>query len=484
MVRTTTSRYGTGLYLTLTILSCSFSSPLRGQVLTGIRSEDQRNGFDIYGASASFGYSSYPGSFNITGIIPNIQGGYTASANTSLSYVAGGPRLRFGAQYTPSYAGAFYGSNLNSFNQSLSLELASKLSAKWAFSLAGYADDATIDQFVFKQNGFSEFVTAQGTPDQFAKSIVDGSSAGLVGIPQTLIYGSKVLILGANASANYRPTTRLGFAVTSGFNEMAAGRSNQPQASLLIARTTFEHASVGFTYSLSERDEFGAKVEAANTSSRVSDFRAYSYLVSYGRRLTEHLFANAQGGISNFSYVGGKAGHTYIGTGILGFKNNRGQTWAVTAGRKAGDLYGLTSSSSTSAYGSWHYRKPGAKFGFQAFGGTERLSGGALGGLTVAQAGGSVSRSLARLTSTSVAYAFMGASKTKFLNYSGGSTHAVRLSVYWVPRQLEQGPRVREELQTAFQSFDLNPKDSTFSFQPREMKSMSWRPWALAPELQ
>ncbi len=484
MVKTNTLRYSVSLFRTLMLISCCIRSPLNGQVLTGIQDEGRRNGFDIYGASASFGYSSYPGSFNITGIVPNIQGGYTASANATFSYVAGGPRLRFGAQYTPSYSGAFYNSNLNSFNQNLAFEIASRLSAKWAFSLTGNADDSTIDQFVFKQNGFSEFVTAQGTPDQFAKGIIDGSSASLVGIPQTLIYGSKLLVFGANAGASYRPTTRLGFVVTSGFNEMAASHSNQQQRSFLIGRTTFEHASVGFTYSLSERDEIGAKAEATRTRSQISDFHAYSYLGSYGRRLTEHFYANAQAGISNFSYVGGGIGHTYIGTGILGFKNNHGQTWAITANRKSGDLYGLTSSASNSAFGSWHYRRAGGKFGYQAFGGAERLSGGSLGGLTVAQAGGGVSRSIRRLTATSISYAFLGASKTKLLNYVGGSTHAVRLSVYWVPRQLEPGPKVKEELQTAFQSLDQNPKDSAFSFQPPEMKSMSWKPWGLAPELQ
>ena len=484
MFRATIIRKSAHQILNLALLFCASGLASKGQVVTGIEGEGRRNGFDIYGASGSVGYSSYPGSFNVTGIVPNIQGGYTASANASLSYATGGPRLRFGTQYTPSYAGAFYGSNLNSFNQSLAVELASRLNVKWAFSLSGNAEETTLNQFVFKQNGFTGFVTAQGTPDQFARGIIDGSSAGLVGIPQTLVYGSRVLNFGANASASYKPTTRLGFVTTLGFNESVARRSSQTEAAFLIPRTTFEFASVAPTYSLSERDELGGKVEVTATKSRVSDFRAYSYVGSYGRRLTEHLFANAQLGLSNFSYVGRDGGHTYIGTGILGYRNNRGQTWAVTASRKSGDLYGLTSSSSNSIFGAWFYRKRGSKFGFQAYGGEERLSGGSLGGLTVAQASGGVLRSLGRLTTTSFSYAFMSASKTELLNYNGGTTHAVRLAVFWVPRQLEQGPKTRDEFQTAFQSFDQNPKDSVLSFQPPEVKSMSWKPWALAPELQ
>ena len=487
MIKNTLRRRSANPYLTLTLSIWAVVLPLRAQVVTGIEGENRRNGFDIYGVSGSIGYSSYPGSFNITGTVPNVQGGYTAQASTSLSYAVGGPRLRFGAQYIPSYSGAFYSTNLNSFNQSLAVELASKLSAKWAFSLNGTAEEANIDQFIFKQNGFSELVNGQGTPGQFSNSIVDGSGAGLLGIPQTLVYGSKVLIFGASATMTFKPTTRLGFALNSGFTQSIArhgGNQSDVQTAFLIPRTTFEHASVGFTYSLSERDELGAKAEATETKSRLSDLRAYSYVGSYGRRLTGHLFANAQAGISNFSYAGHDAGHTYIGTALVGFKNNRGQTWAITVSRKAGDLYGLTSSSSNSAFASWHYRKPGGKYGFQAFGGEERLSGGSLGSLSVFQASGGVMRSLGRLTTTSITYAFIGASKTQLLNYNGGSTHAVRLAVFWVPRQQEQGPKVRDELQTAFQNFDLNPKDLDFSFRPQEEKSMSWKPLPLAMELQ
>jgi hypothetical protein len=135
-------------------------------------------------------------------------------------------------------------------------------------------------------------------------------------------------------------------------------------------------------------------------------------------------------------------------------------------------------------FGSWNYRKPGWKYGLQAFGGAERLSGGSLGGITVVQASGGLLRSLGRLTTANFAYAFLSASQTQLLNYAGGSTHAVRVTVFWVPRQLEQGPLTKQERQTAFQSFEQNPKDFLLSVQPDEMISTSWKPDVLASGLQ
>jgi hypothetical protein len=303
--------------------------PCHGQILTGVEGEGRRNGFDIYNASGSYGYSSYPGGFNITGAGPKVQGGYNALANASLSYARGGPPLRFGIQYVPSYSGAFYSTTVNSFNQSLAFEIASKLSAKWAFSLSGNGDDSTINQFIFKQNGLSQFVSAQGNGDQFASSIVTGSASGLVGIPQTLVYGARVLTFGANASATYKPAPRLGITASAGFNESVARKSNQSEFVYLLPRTTFEYAGVGFTYSMNTRDEIGFKVDVNSTKSFLSEINTYSYTGSVGRRLTEHLFANVQAGIGTFNFAGNNWGHTFIGSATLGFKNNHGDVLVI-----------------------------------------------------------------------------------------------------------------------------------------------------------
>ena len=166
-----------------------------------VDTETRRDGFDIYSLSGAVGYSSYPGTFSASNNgNAGSQGGYSSLASLSTGFYHGGAKLKFASRYTPSYAGTYYSSSLNSFNQSLSLEMIARLSSKWAYSLSISGDDVTVDQFLFKQNGLSQLVAGPGSIDDFAATIIGGAATRLSASPQTLVYGTRILSFGFNSA--------------------------------------------------------------------------------------------------------------------------------------------------------------------------------------------------------------------------------------------------------------------------------------------
>ncbi len=460
-----------GLLFTATI------SYVGAQPVLGVSSDAHRDGFDIYSASAATAYSSYPGTFSSsTSNGGKVQGGYSTLAGVTLGYSHGGPNLKFAFKYSPSYAGAFYSSSLNSFNQSLSLEMVAKLSAKWAFSLAASGDDVTIDQFLFKQNGLSQLVAGSATVDEFASAVLSGSSTSLASSPQTLVFGTRILSYGVNGGFTYKPTTRFSVNINGGGYQSIARNHDNGSGQFLTPRTNVEHGGIALSYSLNPRTEIGVITEATQSHNALVDYRSFSYTGSYGRKLGTHWFASVQAGLGTYQYLGNKtalpSGASIVTSGTLGYKD-RENAWAVTYNRMVGDVYGLASSSSSSVFGSWNWKKPGKKWALQAFGGQQRLLGSSMGAITIWHGSAAVSRSLNRQTSVSLAYGYMSDAVAPVLTFSNGVAHSVRLTIFWIPRQHQMELLNKQDLSASYESIGQNPKDSLFTFQPTDLKSIT-----------
>ena len=440
-----------------------------------VDTEIRRNGFDIYSVSGATGYSSYPGAFSASNSLQSgSQGGYSSLASLSTGFYHSGAKLKFASRYTPSYAGTYYSSSLNSFNQSLSVEMIARLSSKWAYSLSISGDDVTVDQFLFRQNGLSQIVAGPGSIDDFAATIIGGAAPRLSASPQTLVYGTRILSFGFNSGLSFRPSTRLSVNFTGGATRSISRTPANDLAQPVIPRSTAEHAGVGVSFSLSPRTEIGVQTEATLTTSPVGDFRSFSYTGTFGRKLGTHWFTSVQAGLSNYQFVDTRvslpSGASIVASGTMGYKD-RGNAWAVTYNRMVGDLYGLASSSSSSVFGSWNWRRPGSKWGMQAFGGQQRLIGGPGGGITIWHGSAGLSRAVSRQASVSLAYGYMSDIVAPVLLIQNGVAHSVRMTVFWIPRHHPLELPGKEDLRSASESVGENPKSSLFSFQPLDADS-------------
>src|SRR5256885_2019575 len=102
-----------------------------------------KNGFQVYGAAFSAGYSGLSSSEllkseNYSSVLSSISLGFSHT----------GPKNNLSVTYVPSFSGTFHTSNLQSFNQAMSLEFTRRLTSKWTWYTAGSADDSTIEQFL------------------------------------------------------------------------------------------------------------------------------------------------------------------------------------------------------------------------------------------------------------------------------------------------------------------------------------------------
>src|SRR5947208_588953 len=134
------------------------------------------------------------------------------------------------------------------------------------------------------------------------------------------------------------------------------------------------------------------------TSSVIGEYQTTSAMGSFARRLGIHWFTVVRSGFGYYSSVGGKSvpgGVGYLGSSALGYKT-RNHTWIATYARSLGDMNGLASASTSFFSGSWNWGRPGLSWRVYAYGGQQRLSGGALGDGTFWQASAGLSRGLSR----------------------------------------------------------------------------------------
>ena len=460
----------------MVLLSVTVNLEVKAQGIMGLTvdTETRRDGFDIYSVSGATGYSSYPGTFIAGNNTGGTQAGYSSLASLSTGFYHGGAKLKFASRYTPSYAGTYYSSSLNSFNQSLSLEMIARISSKWAYSLSISGDDVTVDQFLFRQNGLSQLVSGPASIDDFAATVISGAATRLSASPQTLVYGTRILSFGFNSGLSFKPSTRLSVNFTGGATRSISRTPANGLSQSVIPRSTVEHAGIGISFSKSPRTEIGAQTEATLTNSPLGDFRSFSYTGTYGRKLGAHWFSSVQAGLSNYQFVNTRtslpSGASVVASGTIGYKD-RGSAWAVTYNRMAGDLYGLASSSSSSFFGTWDWRKPGSKWGIQSFGGQQRLLGGPTGGISIWHGSAGLSRAVSRQASVSLAYGYMSDIVAPVLAIQTGVAHSMRLTVFWIPRHHPLELPGKDDFRSAYETVGENPKTSLFSFQPIDTDS-------------
>ena len=182
------------------------------------------------------------------------------------------------------------------------------------------------------------------------------------------------------------------------------------------------------------------------TQSVFGDYQVITAKGSIQRRFARHWFVLADGGMGLLSSVGnpingihGPSGTSYIYLGSLGY-SGREHTLTATYSRQVGDYYGFAAGSSTSAVVAWNWRNRSQRWGISTTAGRQRLSGSALGDLTVWEATAGLSRALGR--QATITWSYVNLTDTASTVREGVfSAHAARVSIVWVPFLRELSPR-------------------------------------------
>jgi hypothetical protein len=393
--------------------------------------------------------NSLPHTLGSQAIESNLLSDAAGGASAELAWTHYAERTSFSLIYIPSYTGHLQYSGWNAFNQRSSFQMMRKLAPRWTLTFSGAADLSTTDQFLFAPTTLGAAAEVPAKSEDLATAMLSGrfndprlapvlGGAQVSQSPlQVLLYGDRVLNTAAQASLAYSYSPRLSVVVNGGGNRSQhVSQNTGPAGNGLLSNTTSENLSVGLSYSLSPRTQIGGTVTGARSESLLQDNFTTTSVGTLGRKLSTKWFVQVQGGVGVMKALRDSAleqrtvrPHPVIG-GSLGYKSFS-HTLLSSYDRAVSDAYGLGASTSSSASGSWLWRRPGSDWSLTASGGWQKLEGTLAGTATGWRTTAGIGRSLGHVTLL-VEYAYLKYSgiqqQTLFLSQS-----AVRVSTRWRP---------------------------------------------------
>lgn len=421
----------------------------------GAEGQAPRNGLHVYRVTAYTGYTSLglPNTdFNyLTGVVPqgaDIQMG----GAISMGWRQFGPRGRISLTYDPSYSGLLRHSEWNALNHSLSFNAGRRLGRRWDLTFAAAGDASSMYQFLFAPSALSNVAAVPASFQDLSSAMLSGRftndqlASVLTGAPgldtpgRTVLYGNRVLTASGSTTVSYTPSARfsLRFGASASRIQYLNDGNAAAGALALLPRTVGGNASVGFSYSVTPRTEFGVDASANRTSSVLQDSYRTMAVASFGRRVGRQWFVQGRGGPAWVTVVRQTyplpRGLQYAAGGNLGFRTAT-QTLLATADRTPTDTYGTSAAYTLSAGGTWQQHRPGSSWTFSGSARQQRMRGTYynLDGWLV---GGSVSKTLSRQTSVQITYTYLNNSGDFLGAARDIDMHAVQLAVIWREKAL------------------------------------------------
>ncbi len=412
-------------------------TPAQEPAIDEVPAPPVKNGFHVYQAGASIGYESIPGGLLGNGTdfrqlgcdcsaIASVTAGYThADASNHLDVI-----------YSPSYAGIYGVSGLQSFNQDFQLAWESRWGPKWNFSLSAAADDSSVVELTL-QSSASLLV-----PNPSTTSLGALNSGSSILPPASLLYGGRVLSTGGRTALTYAPTTRLHMSLEGGVFDLQSRDGSSGQTSpttYVIPRTSFETVTASLAYSLTPLSVVGVSAALITNHTAFGDSRSTSITGSYARKLNRRWSLLAEAGVGNYApgtttisapVQQPAGGSQFVGTLSAAYQG-RENSFFGSYNRTAGDLYGLAASSTQGVVGTWRWRQPGRNWAAYLSFAYQRLTGGPLGDGTNWQANVVLSKALTQRTSMVLSYGFLKSSLGTGTTYANDSIQVIRLTFLW-----------------------------------------------------
>lgn len=435
----------------LVLLAGVMGVPLQAQD-TAVPASVPRASFEIRTASAFLVYSNVP---------PNgavIQPSTTYPATTSYGGSAQvewerlSERSSFSLSYTPSYIGWTRYSSLSAFNHTASLNFSRKIAPRWtlAFSLAG--DYSSQTQSIFAPTTLGDIASVPSNFNDLTSALLASkftntqlgqilTSAPLVDSPvRNLLYGQRMFTTAVQTSLSYSYSPRLTITVNGSANRSQnVDDSQSVTPNSLLANTTSGSAGFTASYSWSPRTQVSGTIATSRTSSQLSDQQSTTSVVTVGRTLGTHWFAQIHGGVGVINSlrpvpntVPPSATPRPVAGGSLGFKT-LSHTLLGSYDRTVSDSYGLGATSTSSASATWRWSRRASGWALESGVSWQQLRGNPLTDTSGWRSTVSFDRALGEHLGVRTEYAYLNYSATLQRRGAGLSQSAVRGSILWFP---------------------------------------------------
>ena len=414
---------------------------------------DGTNGFHIYGASLSSGYSTFPLNYGTTAALSTVNRtpAFDASGATSLGYLHVAPRSSFNLTYTPSYYRRLDSLHQQSFTENLSMSVHHGLGAKWDWQASLNGDDSDITSFLFSPAPATLVSANQSSFEDLSAASLGGqvSNPQLSGILNTpasagparfLVYGSRLVSATATTGLTYNKSDRLTFNFDVGASHFERF-DGQGGPGVVNPRTWSERAAARMSYALSPRTYLTADADTSHTFSQYSNTYLARGILGVGRILSPRWFVDVHGGGSGVFQGSGSSSiavinrRSYNVSGNLGFRTTS-QTLMGNYGRSIFNPYGLGPQVTETYSGSWYWRRTGSPWAAYANGTRQRFLGSnpLLGNLSGWNGAAGVSRELSRQFSLTASYGYFENSALQAdQSLIKLSRYAARLTLVWAP---------------------------------------------------
>ena len=419
-------------------------------------------GLHLIGVSVFGGYSTsaYPqAGINLSASqgLGNLGGDASYGATASVGWQWHRAQTNVSVLYSGTYAGMVRYSNLNAYNQSLSISAVRRLTPKWTFNLTAAGTDNSLAQYLFQPSSVSVLTQVPYSFDDLAAAVAIGQFSNaqvasmLTGAPimqlpgRSVLAGERILSYSAQASLGYALSSRLRLhfaAVTAaGQNRLGGQQESAAPANYVMPRSLGANAGIGFSYSLSPRTDIGAEVEGNRTVNHYQSAYVSSATGSLGRKMGMRWFLRVQGGgaytLATQSTIGTPKATQIVGGGSLGFQT-QAHTLIASYNRTASDSFGFAVGTITAMSGAWNWRRPGSKWGLSVSFAQQQTRNAGFTSLSGWQASGSISTALSPHTTFSAQYVYLRDAGDYVGVFNDFSVQSVRLSLGWAPPAVQR----------------------------------------------
>jgi hypothetical protein len=391
--------------------------------------------------------------------VGNLGGDASYGATASVGWQRNGLKNNVSVLYSGTYDGMVRYSNLNAYNQSLSISAIRTVTPKWTFSLTASGTDSSLAQYLFQPSGVSVLTQIPSSFDDLAAAVAVGQFSNaqvasmLTGAPvmqlpgRSLLAATRILSYSAQASLSYALSSRLrlhfGTFTAAGQNRLGGQQDGALPANYVMPRSIGANAGAGFSYSLSPRTDVGAEVEGSRTVNRYQSAYVSSATGSIGRKMGMRWFLRVQGGgayalvTQNQNTFATPKATQIVGGGSLGFQTHN-HTLVASYNRTASDNFGFAVGTITAASGAWSWRRLGSRWGLSASFAQQQTRNAGFASLSGWQASGGISNLLGQRTTLSAQYVYLHDVGFYAGVYNNYSVQSVRLSLGWAPQPAQR----------------------------------------------
>jgi hypothetical protein len=415
------------------------------------------NGIHLYGVSVSEGYFSgnYAPGFGMSLLSGSSGQNLVSMVTTSLGWSRASQNSSISVVYAPSYVRGLYFQDFHTTNHTLAIDASRSVGAKWRMGLSVSAILSDFNELLFAPTAYGNIASTSATFDELAGAVLTGtttnqalgvaaSAAQAVSAPQSaFLYGGREFSSAAILALTYQRSQRSTLRVSlGGVRTQTMAQAGTTSRGYYVPQTTSGSVSIGWSYALNTRTNFGVSVaEGRIFSTYLSDYSTQAN-VSFGHTMSRRWFVQGSGGIGYITPVYQRVtlprNIQYLFNGGVGFKTFT-QTFLGSYSRTVADSYGIGASATDSSSASWVWRKPGSSislygvFGYMRFLGPAYLNGGSW----TESAG--IARALGDHLSISASYSHVSLPATLALAATNLSQSGAIVSLSWSPSARRHG---------------------------------------------